>query len=94
MKLDYGGAVRRVREARRMTQQEVARAAGIEQSYLSLLERGLRDPSLPALGRVAQALRLPLFAVTYLATPAEALAPLPQPVRDDLARLVEGALRA
>lgn len=88
MRLDYGGAIRQVRKARRMTQQQVARLAGVEQSHLSLLERGQRAPSLPALERIADALRFPLFALTYLASPEEALAPFPQEVRRCLDQVV------
>ncbi len=38
-----------------MTQEELAGAAGLEQSYISLLERGLRTPGLDTLFRIARA---------------------------------------
>jgi transcriptional regulator with XRE-family HTH domain len=94
MRLNYGDAIRVVREARRMTQQQVAKIAEVEQSYLSLLETGQREPSLSVLGRVSRALHLPLFALAYLASSEEALAVMPEEGRRELSQVVQGLLRS
>ena len=39
-----------------MTQERLALDAGMERSYVSDLERGMRNPSVRALGRLADAL--------------------------------------
>lgn len=39
-----------------MTQEQLALDAGMERSYVSDLERGMRNPSVRALGRLADAL--------------------------------------
>jgi transcriptional regulator with XRE-family HTH domain len=39
-----------------MTQERLALDAGMERSYVSDLERGMRNPSVRALGRLAEAL--------------------------------------
>ncbi|NYF33799.1 transcriptional regulator with XRE-family HTH domain [Sphingopyxis sp. JAI108] len=39
-----------------MTQEQLAAAAEMERSYVSDLERGTRNPSVAALGRIADAL--------------------------------------
>lgn len=39
-----------------MTQEQLAAAAEMERSYVSDLERGTRNPSVAALGRIAVAL--------------------------------------
>lgn len=52
---------RNVREARRragMSQEQLAFEAGMKRSYVSDLERGTRNPSLKAIGRLAGALGL------------------------------------
>ena len=51
-----GVNVRHHRNLRGMTQDQLAVAAGMERSYVSDLERGTRNPSVRALGRLAEAL--------------------------------------
>jgi transcriptional regulator with XRE-family HTH domain len=51
-----GMNVRRYRKLRGMTQEALALEVGMERSYVSDLERGTRNPSVRALGRLAQAL--------------------------------------
>ena len=51
-----GRNVREEREARGLSQEQLALEAGMKRSYLSELERGLRNPSVRALGRLAEAL--------------------------------------
>lgn len=52
----FGENVRKVRLAQRLTQQDLAAKLGMERSYLSELERGRRNPTIHALGRLADAL--------------------------------------
>jgi transcriptional regulator with XRE-family HTH domain len=47
---------RKIRKDLGLSQEEVAFRAGLKRSYLSDLERGTRNPSLRALGRIANAL--------------------------------------
>ena len=51
-----GENVRRQRKLKGMTQEQLALEAGMERSYVSDLERGQRNPSVRALGRLAEAL--------------------------------------
>jgi transcriptional regulator with XRE-family HTH domain len=51
-----GRNVRRYRKLKGMTQEQLALEAGMERSYVSDLERGERNPSVKALGRLAAAL--------------------------------------
>jgi transcriptional regulator with XRE-family HTH domain len=46
------------RLARRMTQAKLAEAVGVEQGYISRLERGLQEPSADVLRRLAAALKV------------------------------------
>jgi len=51
-----GKKVRSIRLQRGLSQEELAFRAGFKRGYLSDLERGTRNPSVRALGRIASAL--------------------------------------
>lgn len=51
-----GRNVRTIRLEAGLSQEELAFRAGLKRSYLSDLERGTRNPSVRALGRIADAL--------------------------------------
>lgn len=53
-----GANVRRYRKLAGMSQEELALDAGMKRGYVSDLERGTRNPSVRALGRLAEALRI------------------------------------
>lgn len=52
----FGTNVRRVRQARRLTQEQLAFDAKIDLTYLGGIERGRRNPSLLVMARIADAL--------------------------------------
>jgi transcriptional regulator with XRE-family HTH domain len=51
-----GKNVRHYRQLRGMTQEELAHSADMKRTYVSDLERGTRNPTVRALGRLAVAL--------------------------------------
>ncbi|WP_152950436.1 helix-turn-helix domain-containing protein [Brevundimonas sp. Bb-A] len=51
-----GKRVRHLRTIAGVSQEELAFRAGMKRSYLSDLERGTRNPTIRALGRIAAAL--------------------------------------
>nr|WP_317893880.1 helix-turn-helix transcriptional regulator [uncultured Sphingomonas sp.] len=53
-----GANVRRYRKLAGISQEELALEAGMKRSYVSDLERGTRNPSVRALGRLAAALNV------------------------------------
>lgn len=53
-----GRNIRACREVRGMTQEQLAFDAVMKRSYVSELERGLRNPTVKALGRLADALAI------------------------------------
>jgi len=53
-----GRNVRRYRKLKGLTQEELSHRAEMERSYVSDLERGERNPSVKALGRLAEALEI------------------------------------
>ncbi len=56
-----GQVLRRMREQKGMTQEELAKRAKLTKPYISQIENGVRqNPSLPALRRLAKALGVPM----------------------------------
>jgi len=53
-----GKNVRHYRQLRGMTQEELAHTADMKRTYVSDLERGTRNPSVRAVGRLAAALEV------------------------------------
>lgn len=53
-----GRNLRRLRLARGISQEELAFQAGIDRTYMSGLERGVRNPTVLVLDRLAQALNV------------------------------------
>ena len=59
----FGIAVRARRTAARVTQEELAERAeraGLHPTYVSMVERGVRNPTLDVAARIAKALRVEL----------------------------------
>lgn len=56
----FGKNMRRVRMAAGLSQDEIAIRMGVEQTYVSGLERGVRNPTLTTLDRAASALNVKL----------------------------------
>ena len=50
------GVLRKARRRAGLSQRAVAQRLGVSQSYVSLIERGLRDPPLSSMGAFAEAL--------------------------------------
>jgi transcriptional regulator with XRE-family HTH domain len=56
----FGRNVRKVRQRRGLTQEQLAFEAEIDLTYVGGIERGKRNPSLLVMGRIADALSIPL----------------------------------
>lgn len=56
-----GRNIRRLREEAGLSQEQLAFDAGMKRSYLSDMERGVRNPTVRAVGRLATALNVPPF---------------------------------
>jgi transcriptional regulator with XRE-family HTH domain len=58
--LELGQRIRQVRRKKKKALREVAEAAGVSESFLSQVERGLANPSVASLRRIANAIREPV----------------------------------
>ncbi|MFQ5684906.1 MAG: helix-turn-helix domain-containing protein [Candidatus Binatia bacterium] len=55
-----GGRVRELRQRKGLSQEEFADRVGIDRTYISGIERGVRNPTIAVLQRVAAALEVSL----------------------------------
>ena len=55
-----GAAIRRRRTFLRISQEELAVRSGLHRTYLSDVERGVRNPSIKTIEKIAQALQVPV----------------------------------
>jgi transcriptional regulator with XRE-family HTH domain len=55
----FGRNVRRHREEQKITQEQLAERADLDQTYISGIERGLRNPGIKNVARLAKALEVP-----------------------------------
>ena len=59
VKKAFGNALREVRKRRGLSQLDVSTASDLDRAYLSELERGLKNPSLETIFRLADAMGVP-----------------------------------
>jgi len=57
----FGTRLRELRVAAGLTQAELAEKAGISVNFISLVERGLKSPTLSTMERLAAALKVPII---------------------------------
>jgi transcriptional regulator with XRE-family HTH domain len=81
---DLGRAVRRLRKVRKLTIEALAHAADVHLTYVSGIERGVRNPTWAIITRLAHALEVP---VSQLARHAEDEAEIAQMVADARAEI-------
>lgn len=59
----YGVVLKRLREEKHMSQALLAEWSGYDRTFISLLERGVRQPSLTTIVVLAETMRVPLKEV-------------------------------
>lgn len=93
--MNLGKAIKLCRTQRDLSQVELASMAGISVSYLSLLERGKRDPTFSTVEEIANALEVPVSILVFLAANDEEVSELGSELREKLSyvalRLIENS---
>lgn len=56
LKSAFGGVLRDLRESAGLSQEKLALESGLDRTFISMLERGLRQPTLSTIFTVAEAL--------------------------------------
>jgi len=65
--MNIGQAIKTLRTRRRVTQHELAAGAGVSQGFLSLVEKGKREPGFEFIEKIARKLQIPPHLVLLLA---------------------------
>jgi transcriptional regulator with XRE-family HTH domain len=71
--MNYGRALKLLREKRKLKQKDLAKKASLDASYVSQIESGKRIPSTAAVESIAKALDVPLYLLMLFASDAEDL---------------------
>lgn len=61
LRKSFGERAREQRRVLGMTQEQLATESGLDATYISAIERGLRNPSLDVIARLSVALRIPAW---------------------------------
>ncbi len=85
--MNIGKAIKLCRVQRGLNQRDLAERADISTSYLSLLERGHRDPTIGTVESIAEALNVPLTIIFFLGTNHEDSPTLGKELSEKLSRL-------
>lgn len=72
--MNLGKAIKLCRTQRDLNQQELAEKVGLSVSYLSLIEKNKRDPSLSIVEELAVALGIPVTVLLFIAAEKNDLA--------------------
>lgn len=64
--MDYGRGIRILRAVGNLTQKQLAASAGLDASYVSMIEQGNRQPGQRALGKLAKVFGVPVHFLMLL----------------------------
>lgn len=74
----FGQALREIRQKRKLSQEELALESGLDRSYVSLIERGIRSPTIRIVVRLANVLQV---SPSHVVSRMEALLEQPKQAR-------------
>ncbi|MFB9127468.1 XRE family transcriptional regulator [Paraburkholderia dipogonis] len=80
---EFGAAVRRLREARGWSQEQLAEHAGLNRSYVGEIERGSAIASIVTVDKLARAFQVPIERLLNPPSDAADVAGLVRPARAD-----------
>ena len=58
--IEFGAKVRKLREEKGLSQEKLSFESGLDRTYISGIERGVRNPSLKNIAKIAKALNTTL----------------------------------
>ena len=92
--MNIGYAIRFCRQQRRLSIPALAKAAGVSPSYLSLVERGKRQPSLEKLQSLSAVFGVPVSLLIFLASNPDELAEVAPEVHEKVSAAMFKLLQA
>ena len=84
--MNIGRAIRLCRSQRRLTQSELSARSGLSVSFLSMIEKGQRDPALSSLEATAKGLEVPLNILMFLAAEKDELVGMSDELKEKLSK--------
>jgi transcriptional regulator with XRE-family HTH domain len=92
--MNLGRSIKLCRTNRGLSQDDLARKVGLSASYISLIEKGDRDPAMSTAEKISTALGVPMSLLTFLASDPGELKGVPEEIRDKLAGIAFKLLNA
>lgn len=89
--MDLGKAIKICRTHKGITRSALAKRSGLSASYISLLEKGERDPAISKVNKIADALNIPLSILLFIGSNQRELAGVLS--EDALEKLASAALK-
>lgn len=83
--MDIGHAIKFCRRQKGLSIPTLAARAGLSASYISLLERNGRDPSLSTVEKISRSLEVPLSVLMFVGTSPGELDSIPAEITEKLA---------
>ncbi len=83
--MNVGHAIKFCRQQKKLSILTVATRAGLSPSYVSLLERNARDPSLSTMEKISRSLEVPLSVLMFVGTSQGELVSIPAEITEKLA---------
>lgn len=92
--MNIGRAIKTIRSRHKISQQILAKEVGVSQGYLSLIEKGLREPGFDLINQVANTLKVPPQFIFLLACDEEhAYKRYAKPLKN-ITRLIDDIIQA
>ena len=91
--MNIGEAIKFCRSRRNLTQSELASRSGVSVSYLSMLEKEKRDPSLKTIEKIAFGLGIPASILVLIAADPRELEPIDRAVAEKISHIALNLLR-
>jgi len=91
--MNIGEAIKFCRSRRKLTQAELAKRSDVSVSYLSMLEKDKRDPSLKTIEKIAGGLGIPASLLVLIAVDPRELEPIDQAVAEKISHIAMNLLR-
>lgn len=92
--VNLGKSIKLCRSALGLSQEDLASRIGVSVSYISLIEKNKRDPSMSLIEKISTALEIPVSLLTFMGADPDELKGVPEDVREKLAALTLKLLHA
>jgi transcriptional regulator with XRE-family HTH domain len=86
--MNYGKALRLIRSSRNISQKDLSEAVSLDPSYISLIEKGKRIPTVETLEKIVKELEVPIHLFFLLASGKDGVKRVSSSKKADVAELL------